>query len=188
MVTSPHFFDTALLSSAGADNQISSFVEIRRPDQIVIGSHCAIDFGFYCTVSAVLGDYVHIGPQVTVIGGVGGRLTMGHFSNIAAGGRIVCGTDEYLGHGLIGPNSVPDECRDRLIIAPVVFEQFANVGTNVVIHPGVTLGEGSVVGSCSLVTKDTEPWTIYVGIPAKPVKTRPRALMIEKARRLGYEC
>jgi acetyltransferase-like isoleucine patch superfamily enzyme len=179
-------FDCSLLKQAGIDNFISPNVEIRRPALFSIGSHCAIDSGFYCTVTVEFGDYIHIGPHVTVIGGVQGLLRMGHFTNIAAGGRVVCGTDEYLGYGLIGPNSVPKELRDKLIFKPVIFENFANVGTNVVIHPGVTLAEGSVVGSCSLVTKDTEPWTIYAGTPARPIRMRPKEQMLSKARELGY--
>jgi galactoside O-acetyltransferase len=73
------------------------------------------------------------------------------------------------------------------MIAPVIFERFASAGTNVVVLPGVTLAEGSVVGACSLVTKSTEPWTIYVGVPAKPLKARRKDKMIEMARELGYE-
>jgi acetyltransferase-like isoleucine patch superfamily enzyme len=38
--------------------------------------------------------------------------------------------------------------------------------------PGVTLSEGCVIGANSVVTKTTEPWTIYVGNPAKPTKKR----------------
>jgi galactoside O-acetyltransferase len=71
-------------------------------------------------------------------------------------------------------------------MAPVIFERFASAGTNVVVLSGVTLAEGSVIGACSLVTKNTEPWTIYVGIPAKPMKARRKDRMIEMARELGY--
>ena len=47
--------------------------------------------------------------------------------------------------------------------------------------------QGGIAGrKVELVTEDTEPWTIYVGVPARPVKTRPRAKMLEYARRLGY--
>jgi galactoside O-acetyltransferase len=67
-----------------------------------------------------------------------------------------------------------------------VLELFAGVGTNVVVLPGVTLAEGSVIGACSLVTKSTEPWTVYAGIPAKPLKSRRRDKMIAMARELGY--
>ncbi len=40
-------------------------------------------------------------------------------------------------------------------------------------HPGVTIGEGTVVGSGSIVTRDLEPWGVYMGSPARRVKDRP---------------
>lgn len=178
-------FDLTLLRTCGTDVYISPRVEIRRPHLVDIGSHIAIDSGFYCTVEAVIGDYVHIGPYVTVIGGAQAHLQLVGFNTIGAGSRILCASDEFLGAGLVGMS--PPEFRDLVIYAPVVFERFASVGTNVVIHPGATLAEGSVVGSCSLVTANTEPWTIYYGIPARPIKPRRRDNMIAAARSLGYD-
>ncbi len=178
-------FDYASLKSVGEDVIISPRVEIRRPHLVSIGSHVAIDTGFYCMVSAEIGDYIHIGPYVTVIGGATGCLRMKHFSGIAAGCRIVCASDEYLGEGLVGP-TVPAAYRDRVIIAPVTFERFAVTGTNAVILPGVTLAEGTAVCACSLVTKSTQPWTVYAGNPARPVRARPKEKMIAAAAQLGY--
>lgn len=178
-------YDYGLLRSCGEDVFISANVEIRRPHLVTVGNHSVIDTGFYCTVEADIGDYVHIAPYTTAIGGAKGLLRMGHFSSIAAGSRIICGSDEHLGYGLPGP-TIPPEFHDKLIFAPVVFEIFANIATNVVILPGVTLGEGSVVGACSLVTKSTEPWTIYYGVPARPVKSRPKEKMIAAAKAMGY--
>jgi galactoside O-acetyltransferase len=63
---------------------------------------------------------------------------------------------------------------------------FANIGSNSVIMPGVTLGEGSVVAACTFVNRDTEPWTIYAGVPARPIKLRRRDLMLAHAKSLGY--
>jgi acetyltransferase-like isoleucine patch superfamily enzyme len=177
-------FDYQTLKTFGEDVFVSANVEIRRPHLISIGSHIAIDSGFYCTVAADVNDYIHIGPYVTVIGGAKALLKMKGFNTIGAGSRILCASDEFLGEGLVGMS--PPEYRDRIIYGPVVFEMFASVGTNVVVHPGVTLAEGCVVGSCSLITKDTEPWTIYYGSPAKPQKNRPREKMIGYARELGY--
>jgi acetyltransferase-like isoleucine patch superfamily enzyme len=183
-MSSPQY-DYALLRECGHDVFISASVEIRRPNLVKVGSHVAIDTGLYCTVRAEIGDYVHIAPYVTIIGGERGFLKMNHFSTIAAGSRIVCVSDEHLGEGLVGP-TVPEKYRDRLIASPVIFEMFASIGTNVVVLPGVTLGEGSVVGACSLVTENTHPWTVYVGIPARPIKTRRKDKMIAAARELGY--
>jgi len=53
--------------------------------------------------------------------------------------------------------------------------------------PGITLAEGSVVGAGSVLTKDTEPWTVYVGSPAKPVSIRDPELALKGAKSLGYE-
>jgi acetyltransferase-like isoleucine patch superfamily enzyme len=172
------------LNATGSDVYISRNVEIKRPHLFSVGSHVAVDSGFYCTVRADIGDYTHIGPYVTVIGGANARLTMEGFNTIGAGSHLLCASDAFLGEGLVGMS--PPEYRDRIIYSPVVFEMFASIGTNVVVHPGVTLAEGSVVGSCSLVTKDTEPWMIYYGIPARPVKLREKKVMIEAAKKLGY--
>lgn len=178
-------YDLWRLKQCGDGTFISPRVEIRRPHLVSVGSHTAIDTGFYCTVGADIGDYVHIAPYVSAIGGASGFWKMGDFATLAAGSRVICGSDDHLGEGLVGP-TIPDEFKDHLTIAPVTFERFANLGTNVVIMPGVTLGEGSVVGANSLVTKSTEPWTIYVGSPAKPVKARRKDKILEYAKRLGY--
>lgn len=179
-------FDRTQLKSCGEDVVISSQVEIKRPQLVSIGHHVAIDSGFYCTVAAEIGDYIHIAPYVTAIGGAQGFLKLGHFSTLAAGTRIVCVSDEHHGEGLVGP-VIPDKYRDRLVSAPVIIERFANVGTNVVILPGVTLGEGCVIVSCSMVTQSTQPWTIYSGIPARPVKLRPKDKMLAMATQMGYQ-
>lgn len=178
-------YDYSRLASCGDNVFISKNVEIRRPHLVRVGSNVAIDSGFYCTTAAILGDYIHIGPCVTIIGGEKASIELANFNTIGAGSRILCASDEFLGAGLVGMS--PPELRDRVIYSKVKLERFANLGTNVVVHPGVTLAEGSVVGSCSLVTKNTAPWTIYFGVPVRPIKTRPKERMISAAKQLGYE-
>ncbi len=53
------------------------------------------------------------------------------------------------------------------------------LGCNVVVLPGVTIGEGAVVCAGAVVTKDVEPYAVVAGIPAKQVSTRPRNLTYE---------
>ena len=48
------------------------------------------------------------------------------------------------------------------------------LGAGVVVTAGVTIGDGAVVGAGSVVTKDIPPYTIAGGIPAKPLRDRPR--------------
>jgi len=38
--------------------------------------------------------------------------------------------------------------------------------------PGVTIGNGAIIGSLSVVTKDVPPYTIVAGAPAKPIRRR----------------
>lgn len=49
-----------------------------------------------------------------------------------------------------------------------------STGTGTLIMPGVTIGEGAVIGAGSLVTKDIPAWTIAIGRPAKVVKHIPK--------------
>ena len=61
----------------------------------------------------------------------------------------------------------------NLKVSFVRIEKDAFVGTNAIVHPGITIGEGAIIGSNSLVLKDIEPWTINVGSPTKVIKKRP---------------
>jgi dTDP-4-amino-4,6-dideoxy-D-glucose acyltransferase len=148
-------FDYQSLGSFGEDVYISSNVELRRPQLAFIGKHVAIDSGFYCTTQLQTGDYIHISPQVTVIGGAKAKLTLSHFNTVGAGSRLICGSDSFLGHGLMG-YGVPEEYQDIITIAPIVLQNFASIATQSVVMPGITLAEGSVLGACSFLTKDTE--------------------------------
>lgn len=51
------------------------------------------------------------------------------------------------------------------------------IGTGVIIMPGVTIGECSIVGAGSVVTHDIPPYTISVGNPAKVIKEIDRSLL-----------
>jgi acetyltransferase-like isoleucine patch superfamily enzyme len=178
-------FDYSVLKACGEDVFISPLVEIRRPHLVSVGKHVAIDSGVYITTAAKIGDYTHLGPYITVIGGEKSTLNVEDFVTIAAGSRLIAGSDKFMGAGFTSV-TVPDEFRDEVEFSTITIKRFAGIGTNVVIMPGVTIAEGSVIGACSLVTKSTEPWTIYTGIPAKPVKIRPSKSMLEFAKKLGY--
>ncbi len=178
-------FDYTLLKSCGKDVFISARAEIRRPHLVTIGNHVAIDSGAYITTKANIGDYTHISPYVTVIGGEKSEFLLGHFATVAAGSRIIAGSDQFLGEGFTSV-TVPQEFRDKVDFSTINIQRFAGVGTNAIIMPGVTIGEGSVIGAATLVTEDTEPWTIYIGVPARPYKVRKKELLLEYAKRLGY--
>jgi galactoside O-acetyltransferase len=150
---------------------------------VTIGDHVAIDGFTYISTRMSLGDYIHIARCVTIAGGKLSSLTMGNFTNIGDGGRIVCSTDDFR-QGLISP-VVPLKYRTS-INKPVVFEDFATLGVQCCVLPGVTLREGTIVGANSLITSDTEPWTIYGGSPAKSIGKRDSKKALKYAKELGY--
>ena len=167
----------------GADLYVDKTSRIKHPHLVELGNHVAIDMGVYLSTSATIGDYVHIAPYACIIGGGESKLIMEDFSGISAGCKIICGGDDFT-KGMMNPQ-VPIQYRSPKITI-ITFEKFSCVGVNSVVMPGVTLKEGSVVGSNSTLTKDTEPWTIYVGNPARPVKLRDKETILSHAKQLGY--
>ena len=63
----------------------------------------------------------------------------------------------------------------------VTLEDYVWIGPNVIVLPGVHIGEGAVVGAGAVVTKDIPPYTVNVGIPAKAVGERPKDLRYDRS-------
>ncbi|MCG2819081.1 MAG: acyltransferase [Actinomycetia bacterium] len=145
--------------------------KIVKPEVVAIGAYSRIDdFSFIFGGSGIeIGRYVHVASFVSVIGG--GELVIGDYAVLATGARLITGTDHYEG-GARMSTALPLEQRN-VQISKIVVGKDAFVGTNAVVHPGITIGEGAVIGSCSLVLDDCEPWTIYAGIPCKAIGRRP---------------
>lgn len=62
------------------------------------------------------------------------------------------------------------------VVGTVVIEDYVWLGNKVTVLPGVTIAKGCVVAAGAVVTKDTEEYGIYAGIPAKRVGERSRDL------------
>ena len=169
----------------GDDVRIDDDVVIKQ-DTMIDGSHVAIDKGFYCTTNIVIGDYVHIGPYVTVIGGVNAHFITKGFNNIMAGARIICGSDRFDESG-IGGAMIPSEYKCRQIIEPVIMEEFSNVGTNAIVMAGSTLRKGVLLTAGSLLIGDTEEWGVYKGNPAVLVKKIEGTKIMEIGNKLKNE-
>lgn len=55
---------------------------------------------------------------------------------------------------------------------PVHIGRFAKLYTNCTVLPGVTVGDGAIVATGAVVTKDVPPYTLVSGVPAKPMRQR----------------
>lgn len=168
--------------SIGMDVQIWSLAKIVFPENITIGNSVIIDdFVFLMGgIKSEIGSFVHIASFVSITGG--GEFVIEDFAGISSGVRVFTGDDDYLGGSLTGP-TIPQEFRSPTR-SFVHIKKHAIIGANTVILPGVTIGEGVAVGANSLIKHDCEPWTVYVGTPARPVRERPSEKILELENQL----
>lgn len=158
----------------GRDVRISDKASIYNADQISVGDHSRIDD--FCVVSGkvTIGRNVHIAVFCNVAGGTEG-ITLDDFAGLAYGCHVFSQSDDYSGRSMTNP-TVPSIYKQETKKA-IHIGRHCIVGTNSLIFPGVTLAEGCSVGAMSMVTKSTEAWHIYSGVPARKLKPRQRDLL-----------
>jgi acetyltransferase-like isoleucine patch superfamily enzyme len=160
--------------SIGKNVKLSKKAVVYNADKIEIGNNVRIDD--FCILSGriIFGDFIHIAVCTRLSGSVAG-LTLKDFSGVSYNSTIMASGDDYSGEVLTNP-TIPWKFR-KILPNPVVLEKHALVGTNCVVLPGVTIGEGAAIGAMSLVLRDVEPWSIYFGIPARKVRERERRIL-----------
>ena len=160
--------------SIGRDVLVSDKASIYNHSEIEIGDNSRIDD--FCVISGkvTIGRNVHIAVFCNVAGG-GSGIVFEDFAGLAYGCHVFSQSDDYSGRSLTNP-TVPDKYKNETK-REVRIGRHSIVGTSSIILPGVTLAEGTSVGAMSMVTKSTEPWSIYFGIPAKKIKDRKRDLV-----------
>jgi len=110
-----------------------------------------------------IGDHVYIGPHVDIdflyphLVTIEDYVSIGMNSMIFAHSNPTCSVWLKL-------NRYPRS------VSPVLIKKGAWIPPGVIVLPGVTIGEHSVVGAGSLVTRNVEPFTMVAGCPARLVK------------------
>jgi putative colanic acid biosynthesis acetyltransferase WcaF len=69
-----------------------------------------------------------------------------------------------------------DDPRFPLLAYAMEFGAYSWVCARAIVAPGVSLGEGAVLGLGSVATRDLEPWAVYAGTPAQKIKERRRTI------------
>jgi acetyltransferase-like isoleucine patch superfamily enzyme len=125
-----------------------------------IGAKSNIQMGVrvYAPWNIVIGDNCSIGYNSLL----DGRRKITIFNNVDIAGEVRLMT---LGHDL---NDADYGTKG----ASIVIMNDASLFMGVSVLPGVTIAEGSAVGMNALVTKDTDPWCIYGGNPARKIGAR----------------
>lgn len=122
----------------------------------------------------IIEDCIHICPYV-LISGMGGAYIGG---TVASGSKIYSLSHHYRNLSDLSDNynykfgSMAPETEQSLILSPVVLERNSALGLNSVVLPGVTIGQNSWIGACSLVTEDIPPNVIAFGNPARITKKK----------------
>ncbi|MHC4118281.1 MAG: acyltransferase [Planctomycetota bacterium] len=153
-----------LFAGCGRNVKFNPFDEfyhktIKIGDDVYIGAGAC----FVVTEGLTIGNKVMFGPHVTIMGGDHNTSVLGSYMFDVDTKR-------------------PD---DDL---PVTIEDDVWVGARAVILKGVTIRRGSVVGAGAVVTRDTPPYSVVAGVPAKVIGYRwPLAEIIEHEEKLYAE-
>lgn len=135
---------SARLKSCGKNTFFHLPLCFMQPEKIEIGDDC------------VIGAFVHVW-------GAGG-VQIGNRTMIASHSTITSVTHDYEKADMF----------KTVVLKPVCIGQDVWIGSHAVIMPGITIGDGAVIGAGSVVTKDVPAQAIVFGIPARLVRFRPQ--------------
>lgn len=166
--------DVLGFKALGENVKVSDKAAIYNPELIAIGDNSRIDD--FCIVSGEvnIGRFCHITPMCLVAGGAPG-IKLYDFCTLAYGVKIFAQSDDYSGASMVN-SLIPRKFKNEFFAA-VTLSKHVIIGAGSTVMPGVTIAEGCAVGAMSLVTKTTQSWGIYVGIPAKRIKNRDKNLL-----------
>lgn len=150
-------------------------VDIRGKKYMIFGKGLTTGVGNRLQVDVIKNNK----PQLSI----GENVQINDYCHIACVNNITIGNDvliaskvfitdhdhgKYIGDNQDSPLSVPS--KREINFSHVVIKDRVWIGENVVILPGVTIGEGSIIGASSIVTKSVPENSLVVGNPARILK------------------
>jgi putative colanic acid biosynthesis acetyltransferase WcaF len=85
------------------------------------------------------------------------RVELGEYAVVSQGAYLCGASHDYQSRAF------------PLVSAPIVVGAHAGVAARAIVHMGITIGEGCVVGAGSVVTRDMPAWTVCAGVPCRPL-------------------
>ena len=157
------------LKFCGEDVRLYPLCKMTRAENAVLDNNCQIFDHVFVDAgkSLKIGKYSTLTWYVLIEGGA--NTTIGDRVFLGPGTKLL--TSTYKINGFYTVEHLPEGCRETEY-GDIEIEDDAYLGANCTVMPGVKIGEGAVAGSNSLIMKNLEPWTIYVGSPCKPIGKR----------------
>jgi acetyltransferase-like isoleucine patch superfamily enzyme len=151
----------AIAKQCGDALRVEGGVEFKHLDTFSIGSGVFIGRQTYLQGwykgNCQIGDRVWIGPGSYFDAR---NLVIEDDVGWGPGAKVLGSTHTAL------PVDIPIIQTD-LSVRPVRICRWADIGTNAIILPGVTIGEGAIIGAGAVVSKDVAPYAVVAGVPAK---------------------
>ncbi|MBI5418321.1 acyltransferase [Candidatus Poribacteria bacterium] len=157
----------------GENVNISNDVILYNPQNIIIGNNVRIDS--QCILIAgkntkiIIGNNVHISAGCYFYGN-SGNITLEDYTCTSARCILYTSNDDYTDG--YATNSVVNGSIKKVTTGDIYIKKHSVIGCNSVILPNIVLEHATSVGSHSLIKKNTEPFDIVAGSPAKFIKKR----------------
>lgn len=105
-----------------------------------------------------MGDHAVIGPRVICY--CLAPVVLGDYATVSQGAHLCAGTHDI------------DDADFQLQARPIAIGCKAWIATEAFVGPGVSVGDGAVLGARGVTVRDLAAWTVYAGNPCKPVRQR----------------
>ncbi len=130
--------------ATGPHLAVARGADVRPPHYLELGHHVSIGKNFTCEADLRVGNYVLISSNVSIIG---------------------------KDHPFDDPTKTV-YTQPRVDHSPVTIGSDVLLGYGTIVVGPVTIGDGCIIGAGAVVTRDLPPYTICMGVPAKPIRPR----------------
>ena len=116
------------------------------------------------------------------------RLKIGSCCSIAPAVNFLVGADHVMNNISTFPFKVKvlGEKYEAISKGDIIVQDDVWIGYDAVIMAGVTIGDGAIIGTRAVVTKDVEPYSIVGGVPAKEIRKRFSPEVIKKLMEIQW--
>lgn len=175
--------------NSGINVYISPYAKIRRGQKIRLGDNVVVERGVLLWVDTehsyiTIGDNSYL-SSYSILNTFDGWITMGSnctvnsYAVLYGHGGLRIGNDVRIAPQvmIMAMNHLYEDphvpiWKQGIRTEGIIIEDDVWLGAGAVVLDGVTIGKGSVIGAGAVVTKDIPPYSVAVGIPARPIKRR----------------